>query len=79
MEIVKVPTQILLNFDSEKWFWDSKKKFEVSRKVENHKEVTSGDDLSCLAFGIDLLPIHHQYFQYGSNQQFSNDIGISDW
>ena len=52
--------------------------FEASRKVEKHKEVTSGDGLSCLGFGIDLLPMHHQYFQYGSNQQFSKDIGISE-
>ena len=53
--------------------------FEGSRKVENHKEVTSGDGLSCLGFGIDLLPMYHRRIIYRSNHQFLKDIGITDW
>ena len=53
--------------------------FEASRKVEKHKEVTSGDGLSCLGFGIDLLPMYHRRIIYRSNQQFLKDIGITDW
>tara|TARA_B100001167_G_C16465030_1_gene165256 strand:- start:91 stop:276 length:186 start_codon:yes stop_codon:yes gene_type:complete len=53
--------------------------FEACHSVENDRGRTSDDDLSCLILGIALLPMHHQYFQYGSNQQFSKVIGISEW